>query len=415
MRRGVAMSTGVQTASSATTGAPARIPSAPLSGQNRNAGVEAIADLPPRNRVCLWHGLSLGGFRKFLSLKPQITVRNLDRLLSAGCIAGYNSLMNGIEHLIYGGRIARTPVTEPPIFILGHWRSGTTMLHNLMTLNPRFTFLNLYECLFPGHFLLTQKINAPLTEWLLPRKRPMDNVEVAWSAPQEDEVALAVWTTLSPYLMPAFQGRMNVYERFLDPAEMTEPERRIWKDALLTLVKKVAMRRKGICVMKSPTHTYRVPTLLEMFPDARFVYICRDPRAVYQSTIHLRKMMFAENTLGDLRPEVWSEETLYLYEKSVRRFEDTKHLIPAGNLFELRFEDLEQAPADVLEKLHASLNLPGWDEAEAPIRKVVSGFSTYRKNSYRIDADTIKMLETRLRWVFDLYGYSLTQGDSAAA
>jgi len=243
----------------------------------------------------------------------------------------------------------------------------------------------------------------------------MDNVEVAWSAPQEDEVALAVWTTLSPYLMPAFQGRMNVYERFLDPAEMTEPERRIWKDALLTLVKKVAMRRKGICVMKSPTHTYRVPTLLEMFPDARFVYICRDPRAVYQSTIHLRKMMFAENTLGDLRPEVWSEETLYLYEKSVRRFEDTKHLIPAGNLFELRFEDLEQAPADVLEKLHASLNLPGWDEAEAPIRKVVSGFSTYRKNSYRIDADTIKMLETRLRWVFDLYGYSLTQGDSAAA
>lgn len=218
------MSTGVQTASSATTGAPARILS-PLSGQHRNAGVEAIADLPPRNRVCLWHGLSLGGFRKFLSLKPQITVRNLDRLLSAGCIAGYNSLMNGIEHLIYGGRIARTPVTEPPIFILGHWRSGTTMLHNLMTLNPRFTFLNLYECLFPGHFLLTQKINAPLTEWLLPRKRPMDNVEVAWSAPQEDEVALAVWTTLSPYLMPAFQGRMNVYERFLDPAEMTEPER----------------------------------------------------------------------------------------------------------------------------------------------------------------------------------------------
>jgi len=393
------MSTGVQTASP----------------QQRSAGVEALGDLPPRNRVCLWHGLSVSGFCKFLSLKPEITARNLDRLVSAGLLTGYNSLMNGLESLIYGGRIARTPVSAPPIFILGHWRSGTTMLHNLMTLNPKFTFLNLYECLFPGHFLLTQKINAPLTEWLLPRKRPMDNVEVSWAAPQEDEVALAVWTTLSPYLMPAFQGRMSVYERFLDPAEMTEPERRIWKDALLTLVKKVALRRKGICVMKSPTHTYRVPTLLEMFPDAKFVYICRDPRAVYQSTIHLRKMMFAENTLGNLRPEVWSEETLYLYEKSVRRFEDTKHLIPEGNLFELKFEDLEKAPADILEKMHASLNLPGWDEAEARIRKVVSGFSTYRKNSYRIDTDTIQMLETRLRWVFDLYGYALTQGDFAAA
>jgi hypothetical protein len=208
---------------------------------------------------------------------------------------------------------------------------------------------------------------------------------------------------------------MSVYERFLDPAEMTADERSVWKNALLTLVKKLAMRRKGMCVMKSPTHTYRVPTLLEMFPNAKFIYIYRDPRAVYQSTIHLRKMMFAENTLGNLRPDVWSEETLYLYERSVRRFEDTKHLIPEGNLFELRFEDLEKTPADVLEKLHASLNLPGWDEAEPQIRKVISGFSSYRKNSYRIDAATIHMLETRLRWVFDLYGYSLTQEETAAA
>jgi hypothetical protein len=410
------MSSGVQTASSATQSPSARS-SAPATGgsQNRNAGVEALADLPPRNRVCLWQGLSLGGMYKFLSLKPQITIGNLDRLISAGLMTGFNSLMNATENMLYGGRIARTPVSEPPIFILGHWRSGTTMLHNLMTLNPRFTFLNLYECLFPGHFLLTQKIMAPLTEWLLPKKRPMDNVEVAWSAPQEDEVALAVWTTLSPYLMPAFQGRMSVYERFLDPAEMTAEERTIWKNALLTLVKKLAMRRKGMCVMKSPTHTYRVPTLLEMFPNAKFIYIYRDPRAVYQSTIHLRKMMFAENTLGNLRPDVWSEETLYLYERSVRRFEDTKHLIPEGNLFELRFEDLEKTPADVLEKLHASLNLPGWEEAEPQIRKVISGFSSYRKNSYRIDAATIHMLETRLRWIFDLYGYSLTQEETAAA
>lgn len=408
------MSSGVPTAGSAKH-PPARTPAAAtISGQHRSAGTEPLADLPPRNLFCLWQGLSLRGFCKLLSLKPEITARNIDRLASAGLMAGFNSLMNSMETLIYGDCIASTPVSEPPVFILGHWRSGTTMLHNLMTLNPRFTFLNLYECFFPGHFLLTQKVLAPLTEWLLPEKRPMDNVAVAWSAPQEDEIALAVWTTLSPYLMPAFQGRMNVYERFLDPAEMSELERRIWKDALLTLLKKLAMRRNGMCVLKSPTHTYRVPTLLEMFPDAKFVYVYRDPRAVYQSTIHLRKMLFAENTLGELRPEVWSEETLYLYEKAIRRFEDTKRLIPEGNLLELRFEDLEKTPATVLEKMHASLSLPGWDEAELPIRKAVSGFAAYRKNTYRIDADTVRMLETRLRWIFDLYGYSLTHDDFAA-
>jgi hypothetical protein len=368
---------------------------------------EVSADKVPKSRVYLWHGLSVSGFVRLLSLKPQLSWKYADRLLTTAFMSGFNSTMNGLESLIYGRRVQQVQIEHPPIFILGHWRSGTTMLHNLITLNPQLTFLNLYQCLFPGHFLLTEKLLAPLTEPLLPKKRPMDNVEVSWKSAQEDEVALAVHSLLSPYIMPAFQGRMEVYERFLDPRDMTESERSRWKDCLTTLIRKMALIKPGSVVMKSPTHTYRVPTLLEMFPNAKFIYIYRDPRAVYQSTIHLRKMMFADNTLGPLRPDTWSEEAITLYEKSIRLYHESRHLIPAGNLCEVKFEDFEAAPRETLQQLHSTLGLPGWAEAEPLVTAEVSKFSGYRKNSYRMDAATREMLESRLKWVFDLYGYPI--------
>ena len=118
-------------------------------------------------------------------------------------------------------------------------------------------------------------------------------------------------------------------------------------------------------------------------------------------------MMFADNTLGPLRPDTWSEEAITLYEKSIRLYHESRHLIPAGNLCEVKFEDFEAAPRETLQQLHSTLGLPGWAEAEPLVTSEVSKFSGYRKNSYRMDAATREMLESRLKWVFDLYGYPI--------
>lgn len=232
---------------------------------------------------------------------------------------------------------------------------------------------------------------------------------------QEDEVALAVDCLLSPYLMPAFQGRMNVYERFLDPDDMSESERQCWTQSFTTLVRKAVFRKDARVVMKSPSHTFRVPTLLKLYPDARFIYIRRDPRSVYQSTMHLRKTMFAENTLGSMRPETWSEETLYLYDLSIRKYESAKHLIPPEHLFELRFEDLERNPFEILKNIHHSLGLEGWDETESKLLSECNRLSDYRKNTYSMSPETRQLVESRLRWVFELYGYPLTKDEHQAA
>jgi hypothetical protein len=367
------------------------------------------------HHLCIWQGLGLPNFLKLLTWKPEISRSCLDRLISSAVMSVVNSTLNTAERLTHGRRIRRQEIRQAPVFILGHWRSGTTMLHNLMTLNPRMTYLNLYQCLFPGHFLLTESVLAPATASLLPPTRPMDDVPVSWSSPQEDEVALAVDCLYSPYVMAAFQGRLDMYERFLDPADMSDKERARWTQSLMTLIRKMALKKDARVLMKSPSHTYRVPTLLKMFPDARFIYIRRNPCSVYQSTMHLRKTMFAENTLGSMRPDVWSEETLYLYERCIRKYEAAKHLIPQGHLFELRFEDLERTPFDTIKNLHQSLGLEGWQEMEPALRTECERIANYRKNIYRMPPETRQLVESRLRWVFDLYGYPLTTEEQQAA
>jgi hypothetical protein len=351
---------------------------------------EAVATSKgPPHHLCIWQGLGLPNFIRLMTWRPELSRSCLDRLISSAIMSVVNSTLNTVDKAIWGRRVRAQAIQHAPVFILGHWRSGTTMLHNLMTLNPKLTFLNLFQCLFPRHFLLTENFLAPATEFLLPKTRPMDEVPVSWASPQEDEVALAVDCLLSPYIMAA-------------------SERRRWQHSFLNLIRRMAVRKNGRVVMKSPSHTYRVPALLELFPDARFVYIRRDPGAVYQSTMHLRKTMFAENTLGSMRPDVWSEETLYLYEKCIHKYESTKHLIPEGHLFELRFEDLEATPFATLQTLHQSLGLEGWSEAEPLVRAECEKLAGYRKNTYRMPPETRQLVESRLKWVFDLYGYPLS-------
>jgi omega-hydroxy-beta-dihydromenaquinone-9 sulfotransferase len=356
--------------------------------------------------ICMWHGLGVSGALRMLRHRPAAAWWHAARWATIAPVSLLNSIHNAAESLLYGRRIARTRIEHPPVFILGHWRSGTTLFHNLMTLDPGVTCPNLYHCMNPGHFLLTERYIAPLTEWVLPRTRPMDNIPTSWQMPQEDEIALAIDCGISPYLMLALHMRPEVYGRYFDPREMSVDERSRWKTSLLRLMKKLTIRNNLPIVMKSPSHTFRIPILLEMFPDARFVYLYRDPYAVHKSTLHLRNTTFVDNALGRPNLEGNEEEMLHFYEKCIRTYEDTKSLVPKGHLHEVRFEELEVDPLGELAQTYKALDLPGWSALEPRIRARLPEHSAYRKNAFRMDRETMERVYSRLKWVFELYGYS---------
>jgi hypothetical protein len=136
------------------------------------------------------------------------------------------------EERKYGPQWRATAI-EPPIFVLGHWRSGTTHLHNLLTVDDRFAFPNGYQVMFPRTFLMTEAVSAPLMQFFLPPRRPMDNMEWTVRSPQEDEFAYAIACGKSQVLGWTFPQRREHYDRFLTFREATDAELAEWRAAIV--------------------------------------------------------------------------------------------------------------------------------------------------------------------------------------
>lgn len=354
---------------------------------------------------CVWHGLTFGRFLKLMAERPPLHWKWSLKLASIGAASVVNSLESAVEHLRFGRAIAETQIVEPPVFILGHWRSGTTLLHNLMSLDPQFVYPNMYEVLFPTHFLTTENLVTRLTNSLVPKTRPMDNMPAAWSMTQEDELALLLLSGHSCYRMMAFQGDRTKYGAYFDVNDMPLNEQAEWKRDLLYFMKKLTFKHRRAILLKSPGHTFRVATLISMFPRAKFIYIHRNPYEVYRSSLHLRRTVYTDNSLSVPNFEGYEEDTLKTYENCIRTYERTKHLIPPGQLHELRFSDLEADPLGEMRRVYEAIHLSGWEQVEPAIRAQLPDHQQYRKNSFSMDDAAKRRLYERLGWMFELYGY----------
>ena len=94
------------------------------------------------------------------------------------------------EHLRFNSKVRATEIKEDPIFIIGHWRTGTTHIQNVILNDERFGYLDLVEATFPHLILGSFKFIRALMKPLIPKKRPMDNMAMSPETPQEHEFAV---------------------------------------------------------------------------------------------------------------------------------------------------------------------------------------------------------------------------------
>jgi hypothetical protein len=94
------------------------------------------------------------------------------------------------ESLAFRRRFKKFKFKNPPVFILGHWRSGTTMLHNMMCVDPNAAYLTTYQSVFPNN-MASKLIFKTFMRINIPEKRPSDNVRLHVDFPQEDEFAFS--------------------------------------------------------------------------------------------------------------------------------------------------------------------------------------------------------------------------------
>lgn len=374
-----------------------------------------------RFAVRLWHGMTLWAFfRLARGHWHKIPPSRYPLVISILTTAGINSVFALLDMLIYGSRVRKTEIGQGPVLIIGFQRSGTTFLNELMACDPRVAFPDNVQCLQPEAFLVSEKLIRPLARLKPPEKRPMDNVDIAPDAPQEDEIALLLSGVPSPYSLMAFPGDTSEYRRRLEEETLDERKRRAWSRSWMHFLRRVQFANPGKrLLLKSPTHTVRIRRILELFPDAKFVHITRDPYRIYKSNEKLaRALTVTQGIIKHAQNEEQAfRELLSGFVRFHEAYERQKPDIPQGGLVTIAYEDLVRDPERVVRHIYEALDLGDFGPVEEPLRAYVREKSGYVTNRYNMDPETVKDINENWEFYFRDYGYEMqpTEQPSATA
>lgn len=362
-------------------------------------------------------GIKFGDWIRLLAHNRfRVAPRYLPRAAFIATWSIATSAVDLAERAVYGSRVAKTQIL-PPLFVLGHQRSGTTHLHNLLANDPRFAHPTMYEVNFPHTFMLTERCWSWLMRLAVPDHRPMDNVRVGVEMPQEDEWALCALTQGSPYIGWSFGEAIDDYERYWTLDDLDPRERERWLEQLVWFCRKLQWTHRRPLVLKSPAHTARLRWLLPHFPGAKFVHVHRNPYDVVRSTQRLWKtirpfcqLQVAKDCSGD------DERILRIYRRLHEHYFEDRRQIPQGHLHELRYEDLERRPIETLRGVYEQLGLPDFEEVRPRMEAYLQQNAGYQKNRHApIDSPLLRRINAECRLTFEEWGYPMQQPPSESS
>ena len=293
---------------------------------------------------------------------------------------------------------------QAPIFLLGLPRSGTTFLHNLMAQDPANLTPQAWQTIYPYPPVAHQRNSSD------PRRRIVERQFAAFlriapelpslhplkaGAPQECiDITGHVMRSMrfdTTHYVPS-------YERWLDGAGHREAYQ-FHKRFLQHLQHQT---RSGQWVLKSPDHIFALDALLEVYPDARFVFIHRDPLRVLSSVAKLTEILrepFARKVdrlqIGRQVTERWRQGASLLIDTSMQ-------LDGSPNrVFHLKYKRLARDPMAAIAALYQHFGLPLGAEAQSRMKFFVAAQSRgegYVRNTYNLALYGLNREQERRRY-----------------
>lgn len=322
-----------------------------------------------------------------------------------------------IEGAVCAVPIARTKMEKDPVFILGHWRSGTTYLQNLLSRDPQFGWASpLQTAMFSNCALLGWALRGGVQKGIK-GSRPMDNVQYDMSLPMEETFAIGNFT---PYTLDHLLAFPIIWEKYLDCAfvdNLPDRDRKAFKRAYQYAMKKITMLWKGKqLVLKSPDNTARIGCLLEMYPDAKFVNIYRDPYDTVRSTVNMilsqielcRLTPLPDTDIRALLEDMVVERTFDMYKDLIAR----ESAFKPGHYISIRYEDFVQEPERYLREIYDTLELPGFEEALPRFREFIAGQKNYQTNKKSMSPRLREKINRHLGFYFEHFGYEMDCSDT---
>jgi hypothetical protein len=355
----------------------------------------------------IWHGMPAKvWFSNLARNRFDVSRSRLHYALGVSCFCPMTSMLAIAQKLGWSRAIAKTKLEQPPIFILGHWRSGTTLLHEYLGLDPRFASPTTYQCFAPWHVLLTEGMVTRYGNWLLPDRRPMDNMKAGWALPQEDEFALMNLGAPSPYLRLMFPNHPVPYTETLDSDRFSPADLQAWRRQLEWFVKALTYKTRKQLLLKSPPHTGRIGILRQMYPDSKFIHIVRDPRKLYPSTMKLWNSLDENQALQS--PTDQSMLQAFVLDSLVsmyQAFDGDRASVPDNQIIDVRYEQFVAKPVQTLEAIYKHLDLGPCEQVRSNWESKSDQEQGYQTNKLQIDPQQEAIILDRWSDYARKYGY----------
>ncbi len=349
-------------------------------------------------------------------------------LIAVPIVSTFHAICFFLDGILFPG-LWKTEVREP-VFVVGHARSGTTLVHRLLGQDEgRFSVFLLYEMYFPS--LLQKKVirsvaaldRSLLGGFLERRVKAWEDKHYAavrkvhqmgLTEAEEDDIVLyysmasGFWITKMPYM-----GELDFY----DVDEWPEKKRR----RLMGFYKECVRRQLYLNgpdkthLSKNPVFAGRVAALIETFPDARIVTTMRNPNETIPSLLKLVKSGWRRLGWEDAR---MARCLHILADQSFRTYMHPLDVLDGAPDTPSAVVDYREVTTDAtaaIERLYADLALSMTDEYRSFLdaqgkreRKHRSGH-TYSLEEFGLEADAIR---TRLAVLFDRFGWDADAADA---
>lgn len=313
-----------------------------------------------------------------------------------------------LQDTIFSEKIRNINLDQhPPLFILGLWRSGTTHLHYALARDPQFGYLTNHQAFTFNMALLSGDSLNPLFDLLVPNKRPQDNVKLTLNEPAEEEQPFSTMTTRSAIHSFYFPGNQRYFRNYHLFEDIGPEDKTAWQRDYLFLLKNIALYSgKNDLLLKNPHNTGRVKELLELFPNAKFIFIHRDPATVFRSTKKLYNMTVQSQFLQFAGQRSIEKLIIENNKLIIDKYLHERSLIPEGNLIEIAYNELDADPWETIQKIYTNLGLRNLDKAEPAINKYLQSVRNYRKSSYSpLPEKTLGRLVEEWEKLYTTWGY----------
>ena len=316
------------------------------------------------------------------------------------------------EYVAHSRRVDRVELS-PPLFVLGYPRSGTTHLQNLLSQDSRYGFFTTWQGAMSPFALVGRGWLKRLVERGAARAgertRPQDNVIIGLDTPQEEDLALANASPASFVHQLSFPGqtlRMLEKHVLLNADAVSPAELLRWERAYLRVLRKASLLAGGKPLMlRNTVNTGRVDHLLRLFPRAKFIHIVRSPWAVYPSVMHLFRTLLSLYQLDHYDAEEMEAWLVEAYRQTMTKYLRDREHVPAGQLAEVRYEDLDRDPLGELARLYGELDLPDWTRAAPAVEAYSQTLAGYQKNELSMSSADIERVRAQWGFAAEAWGY----------